>query len=185
MGTSFEQDFRTEINTKTRSQDDANQRLFEDSSAIGGKLQIGAGSAAERSEVAKTMPTEGKKPPPFEIVDEKDPESKREAAIKEIAQKIKTGKFNEQAKEFLLEALNTGKTDDARRKSLSDAVSSINKELTKAYKESGETDRSKQYEIRLLNVKGADGTYDKLRIGLQIRKGGTDFNDSFMVRVRK
>lgn len=184
MGTSFEQDFRTEIHADSDSQENASNRLLEDSIVARDKLPLGAGSAAERTEEAKS-PTDGKKPPPFEIVDEKDPESKREAAIKEIAQNIKAGKFDEQAKKFLLESLNTGNTDDARRKSLSDTVSSINKELTKAYKESGETDRSKQYEIRLLNVKGADGTYDKLRIGLQIRKGGADFNDSFMVRVRK
>lgn len=185
MGTSFEQEFRTELDTESDRENDARQKLFEDSSVRSGPLQIGAGSAAERNEGAGTKPTDGKKPPPFEIVDEKDPESKREAAIQEIAQKIKTGKFDEQAKKFLLEALNTGNTDDARRKSLNDAVSSINKELTKVYKEIGEKDRSKQLEIGLLNIRGADGTYDKLKIGLQVRKGGTDYTDSFTVRVRK
>lgn len=184
MSTGFDHDFRIAPNTESDLQSNASQRLLEDSFGFSCKQPMGTGSASESSEEAKSKPSDGKKPPAFEIVDEKDAESKREAAIKEIALNIKNGKFDQRAKEFLLEALNTGDTDAERRKSLNNAINSINKELTKAYKESGEKDPSKLFELRFLNVKGADGTYDKLRIGLQSRRS-SDYNDSFLVRVKK
>ena len=120
MDTSFDQDFRTDINSDSDSnlQDNVNNRLFEDSVNTGGKQPaIGAGSAAE-TKPERSNPSDGKKPPPFEIVDEKDPEAKRDAAIRAVAKDIKNGKFTDEAKTLLLEALNTGNTDAARRKSL-------------------------------------------------------------------
>lgn len=179
-------DFKAGFGEETGSREEASCRLWEDFCApCERKESPGAGGAAERPTTNDgNKPSDGKKLPPFEIVDEKDPELKKEAAIKEAAQAIKNGKFPEQARVLLLEALNTGENDAARWKSLDAMIHNINKELLRMYKEEGVKDLSKQFEVRYLNLKGADGTYDRLRIGIQGRKS-TDFKDSFLVRVKK
>lgn len=184
MNTSLDHDFRTELFDSSASyQSETGQRLFEESVPLNGKFFVPS-TLPNISAAEGDNNNEGKKPPAFEIVDEQDPEAKREAVIKDVAQKSANGKFNDAAKELLLEALNSGETDAERKKSLNDVMREINKELAKTYKANGEKDPSKQFEVRFLNLKGPDGTYDRLRIGLQSRRS-PDYSDSFMVRLKK
>lgn len=119
----------------------------------------------------------------YEVVNEKTEEEKAKE-IKEVATAIKEGRFDEKAKQMLLDALNNGKTEGERRRSFNEAVNRINQELTAIYKQENVRDPNKQFQIRSIDVRSPDGNRDQIRIGLQNRRN-PNYSDSFTVRLKK
>ncbi len=129
------------------------------------------------------LPPEKEKKDAYEIVDEKS-EAKKDQAIKDVAAAIKEGKFDEKAKQMLLDSLNKGENEGDRRKSLTDVINKINQELIAIYKQEKVTDPAKQFQIRTLEVRNGEGNRDSIKIGLQNRRSAS-YNDSFTVRLKK
>jgi hypothetical protein len=133
-------------------------------------------------EAPEKPPEPVKGEPAFEIVDaQKEAEEKEAAAIKELALKLKDGKFDNDSKKQLLDALNNGKNDAERRQNFNEYVRKVNTELKALNKT--EPDPRKQFEIRYLMLRDNEGG-PGFRIGLQNGRSPT-YNDEFIVKKPK
>ncbi|MBY0552348.1 MAG: hypothetical protein K2W95_34025 [Candidatus Obscuribacterales bacterium] len=138
----------------------------------------------QSSFVQHVRPTDqNTKLPPFEIAGQGNREvDAPQGLAKNLAAELQSGTFTRNTREELLKALNSGDTEQTRRRSLNDLINLINRELQD--KGSATNDPNKQYQIRTLDLRDRQGNRSGIRIGLMNSRSPNPI-DSFEVQLAK